>query len=124
MDRVFEVKDEKVYMTKLNIFYEDIGIVLDRAAGLIKYGEFSKGLDDWYNAAVKRYTMFNMEYMVKDMFLFRFENYKNILTIEEICILLNYIFMVSSNGDKIFAALNGDTEYLKLEIARLKELGF
>lgn len=124
MNKVFEVKNGKVYMTKLGVFYEDIGVVLDKTAGLIKYGEFSQGLEEWYSLAIKKYSSYNMKNIVNDMFLFRFKDYKDILTIDEICILLNYIFMVSVNGDKVFTALNSSAKDLKLEIARLKELGF
>ena len=124
MDNVFEVKNQKVFMNKSNVFYEDIGVVLDKTTGLVKYGEFSQGLEDWYNVAIKEYSRYNMNNVIEDMFLFRFENYKNILTIEEACTLLNYMFMVSANGNRIFNILQSSTEDLKVEIAKLKELGF
>lgn len=124
MSNVFEVKNGKVYMNTSKVFYENIGVVLDKKSGLVKYGEFSQGLEDWYNAAIKEYSRYNMNNIVEDMFLFRFENYKNLLTIEEVCILLNYIFTVSTNGDRIFNMLQSGEAKLKLEISKLKELGF
>ena len=124
MSNVFEVKNGKVYMNTSKVFYENIGVVLDKKSGLVKYGEFSQGLEDWYNAAIKEYSRYNMNNIVEDMFLFRFENYKNLLTIEEVCILLNYIFTVSTNGDRIFNMLQSGEGKLKLEISKLKKLGF
>lgn len=124
MSNVFEIKNGKIYMNASKVFYEDMGVVLDKNTGLVKYGGFSQGLEDWYNIAVQKYSKFNMSYIVDDMFLFRFENYKNLLTIEEVCTLLNYIFMVSANGDRIFNMLQSGEAKLKLEISKLKELGF
>lgn len=124
MNNVCKVENGKLYMSKLNVVYDDIAVVLDKKGGLIKYGEYSKGLAEWYNVAIQEYSILKMQDMIDSMFLFRYKDYKDILTIDEVCVLLNYMIMVSGNGDRIVTALNSSAHDLKLEIEKLKQLGF
>jgi len=70
------------------------------------------------------YRKGSLEDIADDILYIEFDRYDGVLSIEEICTFMNYILMVSANGEKIMKMLEMEANELKKELARLSEIGF
>lgn len=111
--------------------YDDRGIGIDNMsviygeAVIPKYGDTDKdNMEAYYETLVSKYRSIGFNEMADSISLIKFDRYDGILDIEEICTLCNYIFMVSANYDIINKLLTLNSDELKNELTRLKELGF
>ena len=123
MERVLEVKYGTIY-TSGGIGIDHIGVIIDKNSGLLKYGDTTKNLKDYFIEMVSKYRKVGLSDIADDLVYIEFDRYDGILSIEEICTFVNYMVMCSANGERIMKMLNMDEENLKIEIKKLAEIGY
>lgn len=125
MEKVFIAKYGSIYEKETCFCINNLGVVVDKTVGLIKYGDCSYNfLENWYENAIEKYKKVGFNDVANDIILYKFDRYNGALTIDEICTFLNYMVQVSSNGERIFQMLNKDINLLKEDLKGLAELGF
>lgn len=123
MKNILEVKHGSIYKED-SIIIEELAFILDKEAGLMKWGE-KENLDKYYQDMIKKYRSIpGLEEFADNQIYIDFSKYNTILTKEEICTLGNYIITVSANGRKIIEILNMNEAQMKEMISKLQELGF
>ena len=123
MKNVLKVKHDSIYKED-SIIIEELAFILDKEAGLMKWGE-KESLDKYYQDMIEKYRSIpGLEEFTNNQIYIEFSKYNTVLTKEEICTLGNYIITVSANGRKVIEMLNMTEAQLKEEINRLHKLGF
>lgn len=99
--------------------------VIDIDTGsVLKYGDRDKSdITEWYETARQKYVQSGFPEMAESLMLVSFDRYNSSLDIDEICTMLNY--MLNHIGpERMNRLLSIQTDELKQEITRLKEIGF
>lgn len=123
MGNVLEVKYGSLYKNN-SIIIEELAFILDKKAGLVKWGE-KEIVYKCYQDIIKKYNSIpGLEEFADNHIYIEFGKYNTILTKEEICTLGNYIITVSANSNKVIEMLNMTEAQLKEKISKLKEVGF
>lgn len=123
-NKLLNVRHGTIY-TQDGIGMDNIAIIFDKSAGLLKYGDTEKSdIKEYYNVIQNQFRQLGLNDDADDILYIEFDRYKNALTIEEICTFLNYILMVSANSKRIFNMLSMAADEIKKELNRLSELGF
>lgn len=123
MKNILEVKHGSIYKED-SIIIEELAFILDKEAGLMKWGE-KENLDKYYQDMIKKYRSIpGLEEFTDNQIYIDFSKYNTILTKEKICTLGNYIITVSANGRKIIDMLSMNETQMKERISKLQELGF
>lgn len=107
--------------TENGIGIDNMAVILDKKAGLMKYGDSECYLEKYYEEMIEKYKRVGLEDVAADLLLVKFDRYNGILNIEEICTLVNYMILCSANGEYLMKLLNMDEPTLKTEIQKLKE---
>lgn len=102
---------------------ERLGAVIDTYGGLMKYGELD-WLEDYFKEIVDTYIKAGFSQIAGELVLVEFDSYSNIISVEEICSLINYMIDCSGNGDRIMRIITSDETEIHKEIHKLKELGY
>lgn len=123
MNNIFKVKDGTIY-NKDGIGFANLAVILDKNGGLLKYGDVSRGMKEVFEDIVNKYKKAGLEEMANDLFYIEFDRYEGVLTIEEICTFLNYMILVSANGENLMKMLSMNEKDLKKKLKELNELGF
>ena len=121
--KVFKVKYGSIYNNN-GIMINNMGVIVDKDAGLIKYGDVNKGIKECYTNMVDKYLKCGFEDMANDLVYIEFNRYDSILSIEEICTLCNYMVMCSGTGSRLYKLLSMDEDDIKKEIKKLRDLGY
>lgn len=124
MEKILEVQYGTIYDKKMTFGIDNMAVIIDKQAGLMKYGDVDKDMDKYYTEMISKYKKAGFDDMCDNLVYIKFDRYDGILTIEEICTFVNYMLMVSANGNKIMNMLSMSTDEIKSEIARLQNLGF
>lgn len=125
MEKHFVVRYGSIYKKDSCFCINNLGIVVDKSTGLLKYGDCDNDfLESWYKDIVEKYKKVGFDDIARDIILYKFDRYNGVLTIDEICTFLNYMVQVSSNGERIFQMLNKDINSLREDLKGLSELGF
>lgn len=123
MDNILKVEYGSIYK-KDGTIIEELAFIIDKEAGLIKYGEKER-LYIYYQDMMKKYRSIpGLEEFADNHVYIEFDKYNSILTTEEICTFGNYVITCSVNGEKIVKMLNMSMPQLKEEILKLQKLGF
>lgn len=118
-----EVKFGTIFNGKTGIAIDNMAIIVDSDAGMMKYGEYET-IEKYYQTLVEKFSQAGHQEYVKGLILISFNRYEGILTIDEICTLINYILLSSANGEQITRLMSLDKDALKAEIAKLKNYGY
>lgn len=104
-------------------FIDNIAFVIDKNGGMLKWGE-KEQVKKYFDESVKKYKISGLQFMIDDLLYIELDRYEGILSIDEICTLSNYIIDCSGNPSIVTRMFSMDTDSLKTEIERLKELGY
>lgn len=110
--KVFKVKYGGIYNNN-GIMIDNMGVIVDKNAGLIKYGDVRKGMKECYINMVEKYLKCGFEDVANDLVYIEFDRYDGILSIEEICTLCNYMVMCSGTGSRLYKLLSMDEDDIK-----------
>lgn len=122
MENIFKVYNGSLY--KNGCIIEDIGFIIDKEGGLIKFGDNKDGeLSEYFFDMISTYKKIGLSDIADGLFLVSFDKYQGILSIEEICTFSNYVFMCSNNGDTILKMMS-DVVFFKNKIKELSEIGY
>jgi len=102
---------------------EQPSFIYDLNGGVMKYGE-AEQLKEYYDDTVKKYSEKGFYDIIEDLQYVELDKYNGILSVEEICTLLNYFTLCSANGERIHNILNMDEDSLKKEIEKLSSIGY
>ena len=122
MRNILEVKNGVIYNNILGDEIHSMGIVVDKRVGLLKYGEKDK-VKLYFDNMMNSYHHVGLIELVKDIIFVSFDKYKNLL-INEVCTLVNYLYMVSANEKRTMELLTMDEGKLKIELKKLEKIGF
>lgn len=122
MNKIFKVKYGSIY--KDDIMYDNIGVIIDKKCGLLKYGDSNKGIKEHYENMINKYRKADLSDIADDIILLEFDRYNGILSIEEISVFLNYMVMCSANGESIIKMTNMSEKELHNRLQELSEFGY
>lgn len=102
---------------------DQIAVILDTDYGsVMKYGDAEK-VQSYYGEMIEKYRKTGFEEEAENYMLITFDRYDGVLSIEEICTLVNYMIQVSANP-RLMTILKMPEGELKKEIKKLQEFGF
>ena len=117
----FKAKNGKIKIENTN--YDKLSIIIDKTSSLLKYGT-REDIELYYDKAKKAYSEVGFGHIVNDYIVIHLEPSDNGLSIEDICVFMNYATKVSANADKLLKILEMNKPEAKAELKRLSSLGF
>ena len=118
----FKVYCGRLYNHSGNII-ERPSFIYDLNGGVMKHGE-AEQIKEYYDTTVKKYSENGFYDIIEDLYYVELDKYNRILSVEEICTLLNYFTLCSANGERVHNILNMDEGSLKKEIEKLSNIGY
>lgn len=103
---------------------DNMAVIIDKEAGLMKYGDSEKWVEKCYTEMIEKYKKAGLEEFSESLILVKLDRYNGVLTIEDICTLTNYMILCSSNGHRIMQILAMEESELKSEIENLRSYGY
>lgn len=121
---MLEVIDGSIVGKVSKIIIDNMGIVVDKKTGtVLKYGDLEKSdIKDYYNKMCGKYKEMGLYFYAESICLISFDEYKEELSIDEVCSLTNYF--LNNIGHRIFDILSMDKRDLKKEIKKIIMFGF
>lgn len=130
MKKVLEVKFGSMYTTsgKLQMI-DNIGFVFSKETGVLKWGSMDglggeSTVRDYYNKRLQAYKDGGLEKEANDLVLLEFDRYDGVLSIEEICVLSNYIILSCTSYKTIESLMYLDEASLHSEVKALQSFGY
>lgn len=121
---VYRVVNNKIENQEGTVI-KNLGVVYDTQAGCcIKHGDIANGfLEQYHRRLVNKFNELGLEDIAENIILLRFDK-DNILTVDEVCTLSNYLIEVTAIPEILESYLKLSPNDLKDKIKELKELGF
>lgn len=121
---VYRVVNNKIENQEGTVI-KNLGVVYDTQAGCcLKHGDIANGFLEQYNRRlVNKFNELGLEDIAENIILLRFDK-DNILTVDEVCTLSNYLIEVTAIPEILESYLKLSPNDLKDKIKELKELGF
>lgn len=115
------LKDNKIY--NRHGLIENMSVLLDKRGGLVSYGDLQY-VQKEYNTMMTAFKSNKLSEMCESLMLVDFSAKSSFLTVKEVGTFVNYMLLVSANGNKIVKMLNLNKEDLKIELEKLIDYGF
>lgn len=121
---VYRVVNNKIENQEGTVI-KNLGVVYDTQAGCcLKHGDIANGfLEQYHRKLVNKFNELGLEDIAENIILLRFDK-DNILTVDEVCTLSNYLIEVTAIPEILESYLKLSPNDLKDKIKELKELGF
>lgn len=121
---VYRVVNNKIENQEGTVI-KNLGVVYDTQAGCcLKHGDIANGfLEQYHRRLVNKFNELGLEDIAENIILLRFDK-DNILTVDEVCTLSNYLIEVTAIPEILESYLKLSPNDLKDKIKELKELGF
>ena len=120
--KVFQARYGSMYKES-GRFIDNIAFIFSKDTGVCKWGE-PDSIKEQYKTMKDNYNKARLFDMADNLVYIEFDKYKSILSLEDICTLSNYIIYASAKLDLILKLLSQDTELIRSEIRKLRDMGF
>jgi hypothetical protein len=118
-----ELKATTKVTTIDDINLEDLAVIIDKEAGLIKYGE-KRYVEEYLRISADSCRKLGVAFIVENWVLVDFSRYFEVLSEDELRTFINYMMNCSSNGARILETLNMSAADMKDRISKMKDLGY
>jgi len=121
---MLKVEYGSVYNENKSFLIDNMCIIVDKEMGsIMKYGDAeTSDIKQYYTTMCSRYNELGFSDMAESLVFIEFDRYKEQLTIEEICTIVNYGM---NCHNKIFMDLfDMEISVLHKRISELKEFGY
>lgn len=120
----FKVMYGSIYNENNTDMISNLVMVVDKQCGtLLKYGDAEmSNIKDWYVRTVEKFRDIDEE-TADNIVMIEFSRYNGVLSIEDICTILNYAVNCSGTSGFI-RMLDMDKDSLKSRIEQLRKYGY
>lgn len=121
---MFKVMYGSIFNKDETYMIDHLAIILNKDTGTIRYGDkYMHKMADKYKADCTKLREVGLSAMADDLIYFEFDRYEGVLSIEEVCIILNQlVYFSNSYVSLVPLLLQGDINTLKLKIIDYKEM--
>ena len=121
---MLKVEYGSIYLKDSPVFIDNMCIIVDKDTGsIMKYGDAeSSDIKQYYETMCKKYRDAGFSDIADALILIEFDRYNGILSIEEICTIVNY--GMNCHSERCLELFDLEADELHKRIAELQGFGY